>query len=77
MKNIRVLGGGCAKCEKLLANTREAVAAAGAEAEVLYITDFAEIAGYGIMSTPALMIDDKVVSTGKVLKPKDIEKLLK
>lgn len=77
MLNVKVLGGGCSKCETLLANTKEAVANAGIEAEVEYITDFAVIGGYGIMSTPALMIDEKIVSMGKVLKTGDIEKLLK
>ena len=76
MLNVKVLGGGCKKCETLLANTKEAVANAGIEAEVEYITDFAVIGSYGIMSTPALMIDEKIVSTGKVLKSRDIEKLL-
>lgn len=76
MLNVKVLGGGCKKCETLLANTKEAVANAGIEAEVEYITDFAVIGSYGIMSTPALMIDEKIVSTGKVLKSGDIEKLL-
>lgn len=74
--NIKVLGGGCAKCETLLANTKEAVANAGIEAEVEYITDFAVIGAYGIMSTPAIVIDEKIVSMGKVLKSSDIEKLL-
>ena len=71
--NVKVLGGGCSRCETLLANAREAVAKAGVEAEVEYITDFAVIAGYGIMSTPALMVDEKIVSMGKVLKSKEIE----
>ena len=75
--NVKVLGGGCSKCETLLANAKEAVTNAGVEAEVEYITDFAVIASYGIMSTPALMIDEKIVSMGKVLKTRDIEKLLK
>ena len=75
--NIKVLGGGCNKCETLLANAKEAVANTGVEAEVEYITDFAVIAGYGIMSTPALMVDEKIVSMGKVLKSSDIEKFLK
>lgn len=77
MMNVKVLGGGCRKCESLLANTKEAVANAGIEAEVEYITDFAVIGAYGIMSTPALMVDEKVVSMGRVLKSSDIEKLLK
>ena len=74
---IKVLGGGCNKCETLLSHTKEAISNTGVEADVEYITGFAEIASYGIMSTPALMIDDKIVSMGKVLKCKDIEKLLK
>lgn len=76
MKKIKVLGGGCSKCEKLLANVKEAVVNVGIEAEVEYITDFAVIASYGIISTPALMVDNKVVSMGKVLKTGDIEKFL-
>ncbi len=77
MMNVKVLGGGCSKCETLLANTKEAVKNTGIDAEVEYITDFAVIGSYGIMSTPALMVDEKVVSMGKVLKSSDIEKLLK
>lgn len=75
--NVKVLGGGCSKCETLLANAKEAVAKANVEAEVEYITDFSVIAGFGIMSTPALIIDEKIVSMGKVLKSSEIEKLLK
>lgn len=75
--NVKVLGGGCSKCETLLANAKEAVAKANVEAEVEYITDFSVIADYGIMSTPALIIDEKIVSMGKVLKSSEIEKLLK
>ena len=74
--NIKVLGGGCKSCEALLAATKEAVAKKGVEAEVEYITDMEKIMGYGVMSMPALMIDEKVVSVGKVLKAKDVEKLL-
>ena len=74
--NIKVLGGGCSKCETLLENTKKAVQEKGVEAEIEYITDFSVIAGYGIMSTPALMIDGKVVSTGRVLNEKQIGKLL-
>jgi small redox-active disulfide protein 2 len=75
--NIKILGGGCAKCEALLAAAKEAVAEKGIEAEIEYITDMAKIMEYGIMSTPALMIDNKVVSMGRVLKAKDVAKLLK
>ena len=74
--NIKVLGGGCRSCEVLLKATKEAVANKGVDAEVEYITDMEKIMNYGIMSMPALMIDEKVVSVGKVLKVKDVEKLL-
>lgn len=77
MMNVKVLGGGCCKCETLLENTKEAVANAGVDAQVEYITDFAVIGSYGIMSTPALIVDEKIVSMGKVLKSREIEKLLK
>ena len=75
--NVKVLGGRCSKCETLLANAKEEVANAGVEAEIEYITDFAVIAGYGIMSTPALIVDEKIVSMGKVLKSSEIESFLK
>ena len=74
--NIKVLGGGCCKCENLLGAVKEAVAEKEIEAEIEYITDMAKIMEYGIMSTPALMIDNKVVSMGRVLKAKEVEKLL-
>ena len=74
--NIKVLGSGCKSCEALLEATKEAVEKKGIDAEVEYITDMEKIMGYGIMSMPALMIDEKVVSVGKVLKAKEVEKLL-
>ncbi len=73
---IKVLGPGCKNCENLADNTKAALKEMGLEAEIEKVTDFAEIAGYGILSTPGLVVDDKVVSSGKVLKPKDIVKLL-
>ena len=74
--NIKVLGGGCRSCEALLKAAKEAVANKGIDAEVEYITDMEKIMNYGVMSMPALMIDDKVVSSGKVLKAKEVEKYL-
>ncbi len=74
--NIKVLGGGCKSCEVLLKATKEAVAQKGIDAEVEYITDMEKIMGYGVMSMPALMIDEKLVSVGKVLKAKEVEKFL-
>lgn len=75
--NLKVLGGGCQKCETLLTHTKEALLNIGIEGEVKYITDFSVIASYGIMSTPALIINDKIVSMGKVLKTAEIEKMIK
>ena len=74
--NIKVLGGGCCKCENLLEAVKEAVAEKGIAAEIEYITDMAKIMEYGIMSTPALMVDSKVVSMGRVLKVKDVMRYL-
>ena len=74
--NIKVLGGGCCKCENLLEAVKEAVAEKGINAEIEYITDIAKIMEYGIMSTPALMVDNKVVSMGRVLKAKEVLKYL-
>jgi small redox-active disulfide protein 2 len=73
---IKILGSGCKNCEKLYENTVMALSQLGKKAEVIKVTDFQEIMAYGIMSTPALIIDEKVVSYVKVLKAKDIIKLL-
>jgi small redox-active disulfide protein 2 len=73
---IKILGSGCKKCITLTENTQAALANLGREAQVLKITDFAEIAAHGVMSTPALAIDDKVASVGKVLTVGEVEKLL-
>ena len=77
MMKLKVLGGGCRKCETLLANTEEVVRNLGVEANVEQITDESVIPDYGIMSTPALIKDEKIVSMGKVLKSSEIEKLIK
>ncbi len=71
---IKILGTGCAKCKKLEANARKA--AEGLNAEVQKVTDINEIMGYGVMMTPALVIDEKVVSAGKVLSSDKIKELL-
>ena len=74
--NIKVLGSGCKSCKALWEAVKEAVANKNIAAEVEYITDMEKIMKYGIMSTPALMIDEKIVSMGKVLNTKEVEKLL-
>jgi len=60
----------------LKANTETALKEAGIEAEIIKVEDYKDIVSYGVMRTPALVIDEKVVSFGKVLKPKDIVKIL-
>ncbi|MBP5415618.1 MAG: TM0996/MTH895 family glutaredoxin-like protein [Lachnospiraceae bacterium] len=74
--NIKVLGGGCKGCEALFEAAKKAVAEKGIDTEIEYITDMEKITGFGVMSMPALMIDGKVVSAGKVLKAKEVEKFL-
>ena len=74
---IKVLGSGCASCHALYENTKEAVQKMGLLIEVEYVTDMQKIMEYGVMSMPALVVNEKVVSMGKVLKSADIEKLLR
>jgi small redox-active disulfide protein 2 len=74
--NVKILGGGCAKCNKLEKNTIEALKDLGKEYEIEHVTDFAEIAKFGVMSTPALVVDGKVVVSGKVLNSSKLKKLL-
>ncbi|MCI9415990.1 MAG: thioredoxin family protein [Eubacterium sp.] len=73
---IKVLGSGCASCHAQFENVKEAVKKTGLAAEAEYVTDLQKIMEYGVMSMPALVINEKVVSMGKVLKPADVEKLL-
>ena len=74
---VKILGSGCAKCKQLEANTVEALNTLGMDATVYHITDFSQIAAYGVMTTPALVVDGKVISYGKVLKTEEIISLLK
>lgn len=73
---IKILGSGCRNCVTLKENTETALKEIGLEAEIIKVTDFKDIMAYGVMSTPALVIDEKVVSFGKVLKPKEIVKIV-
>lgn len=74
--NIKVLGTGCKKCDTLMKNVKEAVEKAGVDATIEKVEDVQKIISYGVMSTPALVIDEKLVASGKVLKAKDIAKHL-
>ncbi len=73
---IKVLGSGCKNCVTLKANTDTALKKIGIEAEVVKVENMKDIVGYGVMQTPALVIDEKVVSYGKVLKTDEIVKLI-
>jgi small redox-active disulfide protein 2 len=74
--DIKILGSGCANCAGLEAATREAVAALGIEAAVDHVTDPAEIAAWGVMRTPALVVDDEVVLSGRVPTAETVRALL-
>lgn len=73
---IKVLGTGCAKCNMLEQVTKDAVARLGLDVEVQHVTDMAEIMRYGVMSTPALVVDDQVRLAGRVPKVDDVVALL-
>lgn len=72
---IKVLGSGCKSCHQLYQNVKEAVAKLGVDVEVEYITDMEKVMSYGVMSMPALVVNEKVVSVGRVLKASEIEKM--
>jgi small redox-active disulfide protein 2 len=76
MKFIQVLGPGCAKCAKLYDNAQEAVRAAGIVAKVEKVTDILAILDFGVVRTPALVIDGEVKCIGQVPSPEDIKTLL-
>lgn len=73
---IKILGPGCRNCATLEKRTQEALAELGQEATVTKVTDYAEIAAYGVMQTPALVIDDQVVVSGKVPVTRAIRDLI-
>lgn len=73
---MKVLGAGCKSCHELFENAQKAVNDMGLSVEVEYVTDMEKIVSYGVMSTPALVVNEKVVSMGKALKAADVEKLL-
>ena len=73
----KVLGAGCKSCHEQYENAKQAVRNMGLDLEVEYITDMEKVMAYGVMSMPANTVNEQVVSMGKVLKPADVEKLLR
>lgn len=71
---IKILGSGCAKCKKLEENTRTAVEQLNLDATIEKVEDMQAIMAYGVMRTPALVVDDQVKFTGRVPSPKEIQK---
>ena len=73
---IKVLGAGCQTCHKQYENTKDAVKNMGLDIEIEYITDMEKVMQYGAMSMPVLVVNEKVVSQGKLLGEKEVIKLL-
>lgn len=76
MKLIQILGTGCPKCRTLTANVEQAVKASGVEAKVEKVEKIVDIMKFGVMMTPALVVDGQVKSVGKVLSPAEIGSML-
>jgi small redox-active disulfide protein 2 len=72
MLTIKVLGSGCANCKKLEAIARQVVGELGVEAEVIKVTEYPDIMAYNVMSTPGLVINEKVVSSGRIPTPAEV-----
>lgn len=77
MVNIKVLGSGCANCKRVEAITRKVVENLGIQAEIEKVTDFDEIMKWPILSTPGLVINEKLVSAGRIPSEKEITEWLK
>jgi len=72
MLTVKILGSGCANCKKLEAVAREAASSAGLEAEFIKVTDMQAIMAYDLLSTPGLVINDKLVSSGRIPKQEEV-----
>jgi small redox-active disulfide protein 2 len=76
MKDVKVLGPGCKRCDAAVTMVKDAAVKAGVDVSVEKVTDYAAIAGYGIVSTPGIVIDGKVVHAGGLPKPEDVARWL-
>lgn len=76
IQSVKVLGAGCKSCHEMYENTKKAIENMGIHVSAEYVTDIEKVMAYGIMSMPGLVVNEKVVSMGKVLKTEDIEKIL-
>lgn len=76
MKDVKVLGPGCSRCETTAQMVRAEAAKLGVEVSIEKVTDYAAIAGYGIASTPGIVVDGKVVHAGGLPKPEDLSRWL-
>jgi small redox-active disulfide protein 2 len=74
--NIQILGSGCPKCKTLAANAEKAVTELGIAAEITKVTEIKDIMSFGVMQTPALVVDGVVKSSGRLLTPGQIKKIL-
>ncbi len=77
MKKIQILGSGCPKCEKLAENAAAAAKALGINFEIKKVTDINEITKFGVMITPALVVNGNVKAVGKVLSSEEIKELIR
>jgi len=73
---IKILGGGCPKCERLEAVTREAVEELGLKANFIKVKNMTEIMAYDVMTTPALVVDEKVLSSGRIPSVEEIREMM-
>lgn len=76
-QGVKILGGGCDKCNQLEESTIKALSELGMDTTIEHVRDFEKIAAFGVMTTPALVVDGKVVSYGKVLKKDEVVDILK
>jgi small redox-active disulfide protein 2 len=72
MLSVKILGSGCANCKKLEAIARKAIAGLGVDAEVIKVTEYNDIMKYPILSTPGLVVNEKLVSAGRIPSEKEI-----